>query len=84
METKLCPAPFEKGFRMLNIFNLHNEEIPLGFLTFRMFADLDKCERIYHSKSFGFDQKRARTFKNGLTVFEWRCSQLLNIKTLIK
>jgi hypothetical protein len=28
---------------------------------FRMFADLDKCERIYHSKSFGFDQKRART-----------------------
>ena len=26
-----------------------------------MFADLDKCERIYHSKSKGFDQKRART-----------------------
>ncbi len=30
---------------------------------FRIFADLDKCERIYHSKSFGFDQKRARIFK---------------------
>jgi len=23
-----------------------------------------------------FDQKRVRTFKNGFTVFEWRCSQL--------
>ena len=60
----MCPSPFEitkVGFRMLNIFNLHNKEIPKGFLTFRMFADLDKCERIYHSKSKGFDQKRTHT-----------------------
>ena len=36
----LCPAPFEKGFRMYA------------------------------------DQKRARTFENGLAVFKWRCSHL--------
>jgi hypothetical protein len=39
---KMCPSPFEitkVGFRMLNLFNLHNEEIPLGFLTFRMATD---------------------------------------------
>jgi hypothetical protein len=43
-----------------------------------MFADLDKCERIYQSKSKGFDQKRARTFENDLGVFKWRCSHMYN------
>jgi len=46
--------------------NIKPHMCPLPFENgFRMFADLDKCVRIYHSKSKGFDQKRTHTFENG-------------------
>ncbi len=46
-----------------SIFNKNNN-MWCAQMCLALFANLDKCIRIYHSKSKGFDQKRPRIFTN--------------------
>ena len=47
---------------------------------FRIFTDLDKCEAFIIAIPVGINQKSARTFKNGLIVFEWRVAHMCAVQ----